>query len=185
MSFCQLIVGSVAVGKKGTHEANQVLVAFTIMFIAGFASTWGPGAWVLISELYPLKAMSLATFSNWVGFVLKSHQKPADLSTSVGQFWNWVIAFCVPYITDPGFGNLGSKIAFICEELDEMFEAGLRPWQTAAWKPTGVSVHGQRHTEKSPSAAVQDKEAVHDKEASSHHSSHSHEEVKTPSVAAA
>ena len=72
--------------------------------------------------------MSLATASNW--------------------FWNWAIAFAVPYITDPGQGNLGTKIAFIwfatsfgaaiwtyfcvpetkghsLEELDEMFASGV------------------------------------------------------------
>ncbi|KAL8283937.1 hypothetical protein RQP46_005369 [Phenoliferia psychrophenolica] len=145
MSFCQLIVGAVAVGKKGSDTANNVLVAFTLLFIAGFASTWGP-------------AMSLATFSNW--------------------FWNWVIAFCVPYITDAEYGNLGSKIAFIwfatslvgavwvpetrfhsLEELDEMFEAGLKPWQTAGWKPTGASLHAAHESEK-----VAPKEVEHEKE---------------------
>ena len=42
-----------------------------------------------------------------------------------------------------------------------MFEAGLKPWQTAAWKPTGISLHGRRgvEKEKTPSEPAQDKEA--------------------------
>lgn len=70
MSVCNLIIGVVAVTKAGTASANQVLVGFNLMFVGAFAATWGPGAWVLISELYPLKlrgkAMSLATASNWL-----------------------------------------------------------------------------------------------------------------------
>jgi SP family sugar:H+ symporter-like MFS transporter len=46
MSFCNLIVGATAVGAAGTQAASNVLVVFTLLFIAGFASTWGPGAWV-------------------------------------------------------------------------------------------------------------------------------------------
>lgn len=110
-----MIVGVVAVTHPGSSAANHVLIAFTLLFIAAFAASWGPAAWVLIGELYPLKlrgkAMSLATASNW--------------------FWNWCIAFVVPvrplfpvpnfpmltiameYITDAQYGNLGSKIAFI------------------------------------------------------------------------
>lgn len=146
MSLCQLIVGVVSI--TDTSSAGQnVLVAFTCLFIAGFAATWGPGAWVLIGELFPLKhrarGMSLATASNW--------------------WWNWVIAFVVPYITDAGFGNLQTKIAFIwfatsligtfwtfffvpetryhtLETLDEMFESGVKPWNTPTWKPSGHGV---------------------------------------------
>lgn len=80
MSLCNLIIGATAVGAAGTQAANNTLVAFTLLFIGTFAASWGPGAWVLIAELYPLKlrgkAMSMATLSNW--------------------FWNFIIAFIVP-----------------------------------------------------------------------------------------
>lgn len=148
MSFCQLIVGSTSISVD-SDAGDNVLVAFTCLFIAGFASTWGPCAWVLIGELFPLKhrarGMSLATASNW--------------------WWNWVIAFVVPYITDAGYGNLNTKIAFIwfatsflgciwtfffvpetrrhsLETLDEMFESGnVKPWNTAKWQPAGTLLH--------------------------------------------
>jgi len=155
MCICQLIIGVVSVAEAGSDSAHKVLVAFTCLFIGGFAATWGPGAWVLISELYPLKlrgkAMSLATTSNW--------------------WWNWVIAFVVPYITDEGYGNLQTKIAFIwfatsfcaaiwayfyvpetkgwtLEELDEMFESKTPYRKTPDWKPTGASTAHQAGAEK-------------------------------------
>jgi len=94
--------------------------------------------------------MSLATASNW--------------------WWNWVIAFVVPYITDAGYGNLNTKIAFIwfatsfigtfwtfffvpetrrhsLETLDEMFESGVKPWNTNKWVPAGGGVAGRNAAE--------------------------------------
>ncbi|THV02704.1 hypothetical protein K435DRAFT_836227 [Dendrothele bispora CBS 962.96] len=141
MSLCQLIVGVVSITVRDKSGQN-VLAGFTCLFIAGFASTWGPGGWVLIGELFPLKhrarGMSLATASNW--------------------WWNWVIAFVVPYITDAAYGNLQTKIAFIwfattfffvpetryhsLETLDEMFESGVKPWNTAKWVPSSADAKG-------------------------------------------
>jgi sugar porter (SP) family MFS transporter len=47
-----------------------VAVGSLFIYIAGFAVSLGPVAWLLIAEIYPLKirglAMSLATLSNWV-----------------------------------------------------------------------------------------------------------------------
>lgn len=91
--MCQLVVGIAAVAAPGQQVAKNLLVAFTLLFIAGFASTWGPGAWVLIAELYPLKfrgrAMSMATASNW--------------------FWNWVIALYVPHFSSSILTNIPQR----------------------------------------------------------------------------
>ncbi|PNY26762.1 Hexose transporter 2 [Tolypocladium capitatum] len=47
-----------------------VMVVSACMFIASFAGTWGPMAWVVIGETFPLrtraKQASLATASNWL-----------------------------------------------------------------------------------------------------------------------
>lgn len=58
MGLCQLTVGISAVAAPAAQASKTVLVVFTLLFIAGFASTWGPGAWVLIAELFPLKVSS-------------------------------------------------------------------------------------------------------------------------------
>lgn len=53
------------------------------MFIASFASTWGPGAWVCVGEMYPLRTRShssaIATTGNWM--------------------WNFILTFFTPFIT--------------------------------------------------------------------------------------
>ena len=107
-----MIVGSVAAGSSNTAASNPVLIAFTLLFIGAFAATWGPTAWVLISELYPLKlrakAMSLATASKSVSFSPDQQQRKLTKSFTffnLSWFWNWAIAFAVPYITDAGQGQ--------------------------------------------------------------------------------
>lgn len=69
------------------------------IFIFFFASSWGPLAWVVTGELFPLKVrakcLSFSTASNWL--------------------LNWAIAYSTPYLTDPGKGHadLGPKVFFI------------------------------------------------------------------------
>jgi MFS family permease len=70
MCVCQYIVaitGTVA----GTSDlaAQRAAIAFVCIYIFFFASSWGPVAWVVTGELFPLKArakcLSMTTASNW------------------------------------------------------------------------------------------------------------------------
>lgn len=114
---------------------------FTCCYIASFATTWGPAAWVVIGEIYPLpiraKGVALATASNWL--------------------WNCVIAVVTPYIVDKDKGNLGVKVFFVwgsalflcylfaflvipetkgltLEQVDKMLEEST-PMSSAKWMP--------------------------------------------------
>ncbi|OBA19165.1 general substrate transporter [Metschnikowia bicuspidata var. bicuspidata NRRL YB-4993] len=96
MCVSQLIVAIVGVSTDSA-AANQVLVAFCCIFIAFFAATWGPTAWVVCGEIFPLrtraKSIALCTASNWL--------------------LNWAIAFTTPYMVDADKGNLGTNVFFI------------------------------------------------------------------------
>lgn len=60
-----------------TPQAGSVLIVFSCLAIAAFATTWGPLVWAVVAELYPARyraqCMALATASNW--------------------FWNFMISF--------------------------------------------------------------------------------------------
>jgi sugar porter (SP) family MFS transporter len=85
--------------------AQRVLIAFTCIYIAFFATSWGPVIWVLTGEIFPLgiraKSMSLSVASNWL--------------------WNFGIAYATPYLVDQTTSgvngvkaaNLGVKVFFI------------------------------------------------------------------------
>ncbi|TDL24493.1 MFS monosaccharide transporter [Rickenella mellea] len=100
MCVCEFIVAIVGVTISVENSSGQkVLIAFVCFYIAFFASTWGPIAWVITGEIFPLnvraKAMSMATASNWL--------------------WNFGIGYATPYLVNkaPGSAGLESKVFFI------------------------------------------------------------------------
>lgn len=56
---------------KENKTSGIVMIVSACMFIASFAGTWGPMAWVVIGETFPqrtrAKQASLATAGNWLG----------------------------------------------------------------------------------------------------------------------
>jgi len=71
--FIYAFVGEFAldrVNPERTPAAGAILIVFTCLFIAAFATTWGPLVWAIVSELYPARyrasCMALATASNWL-----------------------------------------------------------------------------------------------------------------------
>lgn len=98
MCVSQLIVAIVGTAASST-VANKVLIAFVCIYIFFFACSWGPVAWVVTGELFPLKArakcLSITTATNWL--------------------LNWAIAYATPYMVNsgPGNANLQSKVFFI------------------------------------------------------------------------
>ncbi|GAA5991935.1 hypothetical protein JCM10908_002277 [Rhodotorula pacifica] len=156
MLICQFIVAvvGVTVGFNKTHldAAGKVIannvsavnaqVAFICIYIFFFASTWGPGAWVLIGEIFPLpirsRGVALSTASNWM--------------------WNTIIAVITPYMVGEDKGNLRSSVFFIwgglctccfvyayflvpetkglsLEQVDQMLSE-TNPRNSAKWRPT-------------------------------------------------
>jgi len=69
MVICQFIVAIVGTA-NGSVNATRAMIAFICIYIFFFASTWGPGAWVLIGEIFPLpirsRGVALSTASNWL-----------------------------------------------------------------------------------------------------------------------
>ena len=69
MVICQFIVAIVGTA-NGSDSATKAMIAFICIYIFFFASTWGPGAWVLIGEIFPLpirsRGVALSTASNWL-----------------------------------------------------------------------------------------------------------------------
>lgn len=71
MVVCQYIVAIVGVTPVGKEPAAvRSEIAFICIYIFFFASTWGPGAWVVIGEIFPLpirsRGVGLSTASNWL-----------------------------------------------------------------------------------------------------------------------
>ena len=158
MLICQFLVAiiGITVGFNKVHSipgdpsdaiannpgAVNAQVAFIAIFIFFFASTWGPGAWIVIGEIFPLpvrsRGVALSTASNWL--------------------WNTIIAVITPYMVGSDHGNLKSSVFFIwgalctaaliytyflvpetkglsLEQIDQMMEE-TTPRTSAKWVPT-------------------------------------------------
>ncbi|KAK2067311.1 hypothetical protein P8C59_001062 [Phyllachora maydis] len=170
MVICEFIVAIVGVARPDDKAATSVQIAFICIYIFFFASTWGPGAWVVIGEIYPLpirsRGVALSTASNWL--------------------WNCIIAVITPYMVDPDKGDLGSKVFFIwgslcacalvyaiflipetkgltLEQVDRMLEE-TTPFTSAKWVPHGTYAAEMGMTDKSATGHIEnglpDKETV-------------------------
>ena len=144
MCMCFLVFASVGhfaldqTTPQNTPQAGTAMIVFACLFIAAFASTWGPMVWTVTGELYPSRyraqCMALSTASNWI--------------------WNFLIAFFTPFITsaiDLPYGYVfasccaaGSFTVFFflleaqgktLEEVDSMYILGVKPWKSKGWKP--------------------------------------------------
>jgi len=113
MLICEFIVAIIGVTAGKTHGVNadgtdivnnsavSAMIAFICIYIFFFASTWGPGAWVVVGEIFPLpiraRGVALSTASNWL--------------------WNCIIAVITPYLVGTDKANLGAKIFFLWGSL--------------------------------------------------------------------
>ncbi|KAG4416566.1 hypothetical protein IFR04_010313 [Cadophora malorum] len=107
MVIAQYIVGivGVTVGEDKGDDTNtaavSAMIAFICINITFFATTWGPCAWIVIGEVFPLpirsRGVGLSTASNW--------------------FWNCIIAIITPYLVDVQYANLSFKIFFMWGSL--------------------------------------------------------------------
>ncbi|KAF4340961.1 low-affinity hexose transporter HXT3 [Fusarium beomiforme] len=137
-----------AIDPAKNSTVGIVLIVCACMFIASFASTWGPFAWVVIGETFPLrtraKQAALATSGNWLG--------------------NWMIAFLSPIADEAikyafGFVLVGTNIAaallvyfflfesrkLSLENVDLMYgQEGLKSWNSDKWVPPGYITRDQR-----------------------------------------
>lgn len=142
MFMCYMVFASLGYFALEDENGNNrqsigyVMIVFACLFIAAFASTWGPMAWAVTSEIYPSRyrstCIAFCAASNWV--------------------FNFFIGFATPFIeADIGFsyGYLFAAFNFLAvlvvffflpetsgkslEEIDTMFLLEVKPWKSSKW----------------------------------------------------
>ncbi|KAM6237547.1 solute carrier family 2, facilitated glucose transporter member 8 isoform 3-T3 [Spheniscus humboldti] len=93
----------------GTESSISWLAVVSLgLFVAGFALGWGPVPWLVISEIFPLKARGVSSgacvLTNWVMafLVTKEFNDFIGFLTSYGTFWLFS-AFCCLNVTFTAF----------------------------------------------------------------------------------
>ncbi|KAL6232696.1 hypothetical protein BDW75DRAFT_232589 [Aspergillus navahoensis] len=180
MAVSQLLVAVLGTTTTGQDSQGNIIVhnpaaqkaaiAFICLYIFFFAASWGPIAWVVTGEIFPLKtrakSLSMTTATNWL--------------------LNWALSFSTPYLVNYGAGNanLQSKIFFIwfgccflcigfvyfmiyetkgltLEEVDELYNEVKSARASVGWKPSITFTEMKEKTE-----AVEDKGAIAEHEIS-------------------
>ncbi|KAI0109545.1 general substrate transporter [Nemania sp. FL0031] len=170
MVVCQFIIAILGVtagrSELNNHSAVSAMIAFISINIAFFASTWGPTAWVVVGEIFPLpirsRGVGISTASNW--------------------FWNTIIAVITPFLVSADKANLGPKVFFLWGSLcifstlfayflvpelkglsleqADMCMAAVSPRKSAAWRPDHTFAADMQHTTEEKALAS---EAVEEK----------------------
>lgn len=180
MLVCEFIVAIIGVTDGSNHAAVSAMIAFICIYIFFFATTWGPGAWVVIGEIFPLpirsRGVALSTASNWLWNCVCP---PSPLLQFLSLNNTQIITIITPYITSTAGGgvDLGPKIFFlwgslctICfvyayflipetkgltlEQVDRMLEE-TNPRTSAKWVPHSTFAADMGFTEKAPDAIEQ------------------------------
>ncbi|ESQ83499.1 MULTISPECIES: sugar porter family MFS transporter [unclassified Asticcacaulis] len=76
-----------------THTEGTALLYAAIFYIAGFALSWGPVVWVLLSEMFPNSikgpAMAVAVAAQWISnYIVTASFKVVDGDTAINAVFN-------------------------------------------------------------------------------------------------
>ncbi|KAI0483428.1 general substrate transporter [Xylaria cf. heliscus] len=118
---------------KDMPSVSKGIVAASYLFVATFATTWGPTSWTYPAEIFPSKVRA----------------KAVSLSTAANWFWNMILAFAVPpllwsinwkmYMIFAAFNGAAcihmtlmapETMGYTLEEMDEVFDSGRPAWKT-------------------------------------------------------
>ncbi|KAK9469438.1 general substrate transporter [Lipomyces arxii] len=125
-------------------KAAKAIIACNYLFVATFAMSWGPGIWIYVSELFPLKQRAVAN-----GFC---------------GAWNWIFNFALAFFVPPAFENIQWKtyiiFATFCvgmaiqvffmfpetrgktlEEIDIIWEQKIPAWKTSKLDLTDLAAN--------------------------------------------
>lgn len=106
MAVSNFIIAIVGTTMPSSQNSAVVLIVFSCVFIALFASLWGGAVWALVLDIYGIsirqKAISVTAATNWLV--------------------NFIFAYITPYLIDTGAhtARLGNKIFFIWGGLNAL-----------------------------------------------------------------
>ncbi|KAK4465350.1 high-affinity glucose transporter RGT2, partial [Cladorrhinum samala] len=98
MALCQLTVGLIYGTAQHPQHAPEWLTFTTMIgvsiYIFSYAATWGPGAWTLLGEIFPMETRSrsigIATATNWIFNSIACFITPLMVERDHGGLGMWV-----------------------------------------------------------------------------------------------
>ncbi|KAI0931239.1 hypothetical protein AcW2_000166 [Taiwanofungus camphoratus] len=131
------------------RQGGDVLITFAVMHVFTYGLFWGPTPWVYLGESFPLrvrpKSIALGCMSNWIWNFLLSFFSPR-IAARIGPlillifFGMLLFGFVYVYLFIP------ETVGLSLEEVDEMYRARIKPWNSYGWRPSKKYVHQQIET---------------------------------------
>ncbi|KAI3616738.1 sugar transporter, partial [Moniliophthora roreri] len=117
---------------------GDALIAFAVLHVFSFSVFWGPVPWVYLGESFPLrvrpKSIALGSATNWLWNFLLSFFAPkiaADIGPLILMIFFGMLVFGFVYV----WLFIPETKGLSLEEVDEMYRAGVKPWNSVNWKP--------------------------------------------------
>ncbi|KAJ5618651.1 hypothetical protein N7528_006762 [Penicillium herquei] len=128
MAICHFIVAGIIGSYQhsfGEHRAaGWAAIVFVWIFVINFAYSWGPVAWIVTSEVFPLsmraKGVSIGGSSNWLNnFAVATATSPFVSASTLGTFifFGCVTTVGIAYVWFFVPETMGRTL----EEMDEIF----------------------------------------------------------------
>ncbi|KIW67094.1 hypothetical protein PV04_06367 [Phialophora macrospora] len=121
-----------------SQSIGYVMIIFSCLFIAAFASTWGPMAWAVTAEIYPSRYRSqcigLCAASNWLFNFLIAFFTPF-IASDINYSYGYVFAGCNLFAVFFVYFCLPETSGRSLEEIDTMFLLEVKPWKSSKWVP--------------------------------------------------
>ncbi|KAJ4347968.1 hexose transporter hxt5 [Didymosphaeria variabile] len=134
-----------------TPQAGNIMIVFTCLFIAAFATTWGPLVWAIVGELYPARyratCMGLATASNWLFNFLISFFSTM-ITNNIDYFYGLVFGACCAALAVITYFFMIETKGRSLEEIDTMYVLHVNPITSAKWTPESLQRDGLVDTDR-------------------------------------
>ncbi|PNP51372.1 hypothetical protein THARTR1_08022 [Trichoderma harzianum] len=164
-----------SIGTATSHSSPSstygvVMILSSCMFIASFAATWGPIAWVVMGETFALrtraKQASLATAANWLGNFLIGFLTPhADRGLSYA--FGFILASANLAAAAIVWMYLYESSLLSLESVDIMYSMhDIVPWESARWVPPGYVTRRERDEQHFRRLSIQEMVEMANKDAS-------------------
>lgn len=131
--------------------ASKSLIAFVCIYIFFFACSWGPCAWVVTGEIFPLKvrakSLSMTTATNWLLNFAIAYATPnlvdarpegkttgsyANLGVKVFWIWGTACFACIAFVYFMIYETKGLSL----EQVDELYSKVSKAWRSPGFVPT-------------------------------------------------
>jgi SP family sugar:H+ symporter-like MFS transporter len=136
---------------QSTPQAGNIMIVFTCLFIAAFATTWGPLVWAIVGELYPARyratCMAVATAANWLFNFLISFFSTL-ITNNIDYYYGLVFGGCCFALFIIVYFFMIESQGRSLEEIDTMYMLHVNPITSAKWDSESLSRDGLVDTDR-------------------------------------